>query len=138
MASFTLRPCKLRDGWFVPRKEEPTVTVGWKELCARLMPRPSKQAMLALGKLQASTYVGLRKLPDGRPSSFVWRNADLSGDARGLVQSNPQLGEQLVALYLVESVRWDGGVVEPEGKPDLLPVSPPTIGVLQSPSATRR
>ena len=78
MASFTLSPCKLREGWIVPVKNAEKLVVDWKGLCSKLAPHRTPAAVLALGKLKALSYAGLRVLPTGQKSCFVLHNANLS------------------------------------------------------------
>jgi hypothetical protein len=114
MATFKLTPCKLRDGWLVPKKGEQPLEMDWKQLREALAPTRSLLALrnLRIG-MQPNAYVGLLKQPNGLTTNFVVRNTDLSGDLRRMVRQDPLLAQRLIAAYRVESVQWDDKVIEP-------------------------
>ena len=114
MASFRLVPCKLRDGWLVPRKDGEALALSWPELCARMAPSGSLLAKQNLRKAAApNTYVILVRQPSGGISNVLVRNADMTGDIRALVQRDPTFAGRVVEAFRFEQVSWDDAVVEP-------------------------
>lgn len=117
MATFTLLPCKYRDGWLVKRRDATPLTVDWKGLCELVAPSQSKAAYYSLRRLVPSAFVGVVKSAQGRLSNFVVVNPDLSGDIRNIVKQNPNFPSTLSDVYRVESVVWDDVMIE--GSPRL-------------------
>jgi len=111
MATFRLQPCKLRDGWFVPQKVAP-ITLDWAGLRSRVAPSASVRAQTNLRQLAVQGYVGTVRQPNGQITNFVLRNADLSGDVRGLTKRDPMFSQRLVDVYRVEAVDWDDRTIE--------------------------
>lgn len=113
MATFKLTPCKLRDGWLVPKKDSALVETDWAGLVQLLAPSRSYNAVktLRIG-VRPSAYVGLVRQPNGAVTNFVVRNMDLSGDIRGLVKNDPTFSSRFVSAYRVEDAAWDSQVLE--------------------------
>ena len=114
MASFQVTPCKVRDGFLVPKKHEAPLTMtSWKALCALLAPSGSLAAKGNIRKFAApNTFVVLLKSQHGI-TNVVVRNGDLSGDIRGVVDRDPTFESRVAGIYRFDSVVWDDVVVEP-------------------------
>ena len=112
MATFRLQPCKLRDGWFVPKKATAAIEVDWNGLRTRVAPSATPRAQSVLRNIAAQAYVGTLKQPNGTVTNFVIRNADLSGDIRGVLKRDPLFAHRLVDVYRVDSVVWDDKTIE--------------------------
>jgi hypothetical protein len=114
VASFLLTPCKIREGWLVPQKDTAQLTLEWPALCALLAPSGTVQAKASLRKGAApSAYAVLLSHPSGFVSNVLLRNADLSGDIRGVLKRDPSFESRVVGAFRFEQVSWDAGVVEP-------------------------
>lgn len=115
MASFRLTRCRIREGWLVPKKGEPSTQVSWKELCAIAAPSGTLVAKQNLRKCAAqSTFVMLLRHPTGSVTNTIFRNPDLSGDIRALLKRDPTIEKRLVDAFRFDEVQWDDSVVEPE------------------------
>lgn len=113
MATFKLTRCKLRDGWLVPAKNTDALEVDWPGLVKLLAPTKSFEAKRALRiGVRPSAFVGLLRQPSGAVTNFVVRNADLSGDIRGLVKNDPTFTTRFVDAYRVDVAAWDSQVLE--------------------------
>jgi len=113
MASFLLTPCKIREGWLVPKKGEPSIEVNWPQLCERLAPTGSLPGRQTLRKAAAvGAYALLVRQSSGAVTNVVLRNPDLSGDIRGILKRDPTLEGRVLAAYRFEAVKWDDVVVE--------------------------
>jgi hypothetical protein len=114
VASFLLTPCKIREGWLVPRKDGETLSLSWSELCARLAPSGTLLAKQNLRKAAApNAYAILVRQPSGVVSNVLLRNSNLSGDIRAVVQRDPTFEGRVVEAFRFEQVSWDDAVVEP-------------------------
>lgn len=114
MASFLLTPCKIREGWLVPRKDSAQLTLEWPALCALLAPSGSVVAKANLRKGAApNAYALLIQQPAGGVSNLLLRNSDLSGDIRGVLQRDPSFESRVCGVFRFDQVLWDAGVVEP-------------------------
>jgi hypothetical protein len=113
MATFRLRRCKLRDGWFVPKKDEQPLEVDWKGLCEMLAPSRSPESRRTLrAGVSANAYVGLIRQSNGAVTNFVIRNPDMTGDVRALAKRDPTFPVRLVDAFRIESAEWDSAMLE--------------------------
>ena len=113
VASFRITPCKLREGWLVPRKGEPPKQVTWTELCELAAPSGSLVAKQNLRKCAAqSAYVLLLRHSTGAVVNAIVRNPDLSGDIRGLLKRDPLFESRMVGAFRFDAVQWDDAMVE--------------------------
>jgi hypothetical protein len=118
MARFVLQPCRFREGWLVPVKDESPLVVDWRELSARFAPSKEPRALSVLRLLQTGAYLGLVKGPRG-PSNFVVVNPDRSGNITKIVKRDPSFAGRLISAYRVDEVQWaDGAMVELGGSRD--------------------
>lgn len=114
MASFLLTPCKIREGWLVPKKDAEPLSLSWPALCALLAPSGTLLAKANLRKAAApSAYALLVRQSSGVVSNVLLRNPDMSGDIRGVLARDPSFESRVVGAFRFDSVSWDAGVVEP-------------------------
>ncbi len=112
MSTFILQPCKLREDRFVPTKAEP-MQVGWVDLCNRLAPNKSPQALMTLRRLEHSAYVGLAlDLKTKNAQNFFLMNFDRSNRVGWLLKKDPSFSERLIEVYRVDGVTYDSKVEE--------------------------
>jgi hypothetical protein len=118
VASFLLTPCKIRDGWLVPKKDAEHLSLTWPALCALLAPSGALLAKANLRKAAApNTYAVLVLQPSGVVSNVLLRNPDMSGDIRGVLVRDSSFERRVVGAFRFDSVSWDAGVVEPKYLP---------------------
>lgn len=117
MARFILQPCKLRDEWLVPVKDEPPIVLSWKELCNKLAPSGDVKALSHLRLLQVNSFVGLTRTrnANGQLGNFILTNVDRSGHLKRVMDKDPTFSSRLVEVYRVEELSWDAKMVEFEG-----------------------
>ena len=119
MARFVLQKCKLREHRLVPLKDEPPITLNWRELCKLLAPSRDVRALRVLQQLQTNSFVGLVALPGSKPGTppgnFVMTNPDLSGDLSRVLGRDASFAARLSVVYRVDDVEWDAKVTEKEG-----------------------
>jgi hypothetical protein len=111
MAEFVLYPAKLRDGKFMPIREEEPVVLDWKELAKRLAPSKSRQGLMLLRSLRPGVFVGTRKR-GAQPLTFLFDAAGKSRNIGGILKGDPMFEESLVEVFLVDQVKWDSRFVE--------------------------
>lgn len=117
MARFVLKPCKLREEWLVPVKDEQPLVLSWRELCKKLAPSGDVKALSALRLLQVNSYVGLTKTrgQGEQVGNFVLTNQDRSGHLKRVMDKDHSFASRLIEVYRVEEVAWDAKLVEFEG-----------------------
>lgn len=107
---FVLKPCRVRQGRFVPTKDE-ALTLGWKELVAKFAPQRSRNAILCLRYLRIGGYVGLAQTPQGL-ACFYYGNTDRSGRIAPELVKDEQWASRIQEVFLVEKAQWATKVVE--------------------------
>jgi len=115
MARFVLTPCKLRETWLVPQKNQPPIILTWPELLARLAPSRDARAVGNLQFLQPQSFVGLLQNQSKTPSNFVMTNADRSGSVERVLKRDPTFAGRLVEVFRVEEATYDSRMTEIPG-----------------------
>jgi len=116
MARFVLTPCKLREMWLVPQKNQPPIILTWPELLKRLAPSRDPRAVGNLQFLQPQSFVGLLHHPLSKtPSNFVMTNADRSGSIERVLKRDPTFAGRLVEVFRVEEAEYDARMTEIPG-----------------------
>src|ERR1700677_2396511 len=113
MSTFKLMPCKLRDWLLCPIKGAEVVTLDWKELQKKLIPKGDVQALRNLRQIETFSFIGLiRSKRDNRPVSFYMLNKDRTGDVSWLLEKDPSFAGRLLEGYRVDEAPFDGKRVE--------------------------
>ena len=122
MAKFILRPCRVQASFIVPDHEQPTIEVDWAGLCELVAPSKTRQSFQTLRQMRTGGFIGITRPNPSKttPINFVFHNQNRSGDLRLVLKKNPDFIHQLLRVYQVEFMQWDGSMTHvgtSHGKP---------------------
>lgn len=116
MTEVVLQPAKLREGKFVPLRDEEPITLDWPQLRDRFATARTRQGMMLLRLLRAGAFVGTRRVVDPwvGPTlrTFVLDAAGRSRSVAGVLRKDPAFATDLNEVFLVHSVQWDAQLQE--------------------------
>lgn len=116
MAKVVLIPCKLREDRFARQKGGESVELTPQELMTKFhMKAGSREVVETLRRMAPQGFLGLREGATG-PSHFYFRNNDLSGDIGWLLKRSPDFAAQVLEVWMVDRVEWDGTGIVREGR----------------------
>ncbi len=107
---FVLQPCRIRQGQFVPTKDE-ALTVNWTELVKKFSPQRLRNAVLCLRHLRMGGFVGLAKSVQG-PAVFYYSNLNRNGKISTDLVKDDKWSEKIIEVYRVEKAQWATKVIE--------------------------
>jgi hypothetical protein len=112
-ATFTLRPCRIRENRIVPQKDAQAVVYPWRELVQKFAPSGTFAACANLQRLRTDYYIGLLQKPGQKVlANFVFLDTEHSGKLRDVIRKDPTFADRVVEIYRVEQLFWSGGVQE--------------------------
>jgi len=111
MASFVLKPCKVRGSKIVQDRAQETIEVDWNELRRLLAPTSSPQSLRVLAQAQTGAFVGL--LRSGRfLTNFLLVNPDQSGNISTQLHQNPYFADRIERVYHIVEADLDSSFLE--------------------------
>jgi hypothetical protein len=90
------------------------VEVDWKGLCDLVAPSKTIQSFRTLRQMRTGGFVGIfRPSPTKTtPANFVYHHQNRSGDLSLVVKKNPDFIRQILRVYQVELMQWDGTLMD--------------------------
>lgn len=111
MATFVLRPCRVRHYKLVEDRDAKAVSFDWDELRSLLAPTRSMNALRVLTSIRPGAFIGLVRTGSAL-TNFLLYNPDQTGDMRQLLKADPGWADRVECAYKVLDATFDRSVVE--------------------------